>query len=290
MSLFLPRPSAPSALTPREHARLDNAPHACTPGAVERRFGVLGCRVQDGFLRTVMRTGPWMDGSDGHQAGALAVLLDHSMAETIYNAAGPGRWSLTTRLAYDIVAPAPWRTAALYATSWVPRSDRSGGFAQCEVTDERGELVAVGSTWVQNVAASGPLHPVADAASEDTGGSGAANFTDHLGARLTVEGEDTRAELPRAEPWNNGYGTLHGGVWAGLAELAGSAALAHHGRDLRTATVSVSYLRRTVRPSVAAVARPAHLGQSFGVVEVTGTDNSGRQCVSATVTGRHHAR
>jgi hypothetical protein len=40
---------------------------------------------------------------------------------------------------------------------------------------------------------------------------------------------------------------------------------------------------------VSAIARALHLGRSFGVVAVTGTDGSGCLRVTATVNGRRHA-
>ncbi|TVT23839.1 thioesterase family protein [Amycolatopsis acidiphila] len=70
-----------------------------------------------------------------------------------------------------------------------------------------------------------------------------------------------------------------------LAEIAASAVLARRG-DLRPAHVHVRYLRAAEPGEVSAVARPVHVGRSFGLAEVTGSDSGGKLCMTATVTGR----
>lgn len=269
---------------------LRGAPSDCDLGAVEKSFGVVGCRAEGALLRSVMRTGPWMSNSSGQQAGALGVLLDHALAERLYAERGVGQRLLTTELAFDILAPPPWSTRAFHVTSWVPRREPEGGFAQCEMVDDHGTLVATGSTWTQYVRADdiGSL-PGPFGVSDDCHTTSAVGFRAHLGARIVTEGEDVRIEVAEARRWDNPYGMLHGGIWASLTEMAAAEAFARRG-CLKTAHVHVSYLRSpTAGASVSVVARPVHIGRSFGVVEIAGSDGSGRLCVAATVTGRRRA-
>ncbi|WP_170322290.1 PaaI family thioesterase [Acrocarpospora macrocephala] len=228
-----------------------------------------------------------MDGSHGRQqAGALAVLLDHALGETIYTARPAGHWSLTTELACDIIVPPPWNTATLHATSWVPRAEATGGFAQCEVADDFGTLIAVGAAWTQYVPAGDSRVAAELVVPTDGPPPGAVNFAEHLGVRISTDDQRTRVELRDPARWYNGYGVLHGGVWASMAEVAAAEAFARGG-DLRTAHVHVSYLRPPVPgAAISMIGQPIHIGRSFGVIQVTGSDDSGRSCVSATVTGR----
>lgn len=265
---------------------LSGAPPDCDPGLVERRFGIVGCRAEGALLRSVMRTGTWMNDSSGReQVGALGVLLDHVLGEIFYTTRARDQWSLTTELAFDVIAPPPWNTTVLYAVSWVPRGERTQGFAQAEVTDDSGTLLAVGTTRIQYVAASASP-PEAGHVGEIA--SRAANFAEHLGIRISSDTETTRVELPDTQDWGNLYGVLHGGIWAGMAETAAAEAFARRG-GLRTAHVHVSYLRQSSPgASIRVDARPVHCGRLFGLMEVIGADDTGRQCVKAMVTGRRY--
>ncbi|MGQ4598924.1 hotdog fold thioesterase [Nocardia sp. R6R-6] len=258
----------------------------CKPGAVERRFGVVGCRADGSLLRSVMLTGPWMNDSAGRaQVGALGVLLDHVLGEVFYVARAADKWSLTTELSLDVIVPPPWTTTAVHAISWAPQEDRTSGFAQCEVRDDAGILIAVGTTRVQYVAASQALNGTQNMAEF---GSGAANFAEHMGLRIASDADAVRVELTDPRRWHNVYGILHGGVWAGLAEAAAAEVFARHG-CLRTARLQVAYLRPPARGAAVRVeARPVHVGRLFGLIEVTGLDSTGRQCVRAVVTGRQY--
>src|SRR4051812_26178164 len=90
---------------------LDGKPPDCQLGAVERRFGVVGCRMDGGVVHSAMRGGAWMDRTPGHQqSGAIGVLVDHVLGGAFYMARSPGQWSLTTELSIDILVPPPWRT------------------------------------------------------------------------------------------------------------------------------------------------------------------------------------
>ncbi|MET8053241.1 PaaI family thioesterase [Streptosporangium sp. NPDC005286] len=286
--MHLPKTGKDGATMPGIGGELSqDAPPDCDLGVVERRFGIVGCQADGRFLRSVMRTGPWMDDSHGRQqAGALAVLLDHVLGETIYTARPIGHWSLTTELTFDIIVPPPWNTATLHATSWVPRAETTGGFAQCEVVDDFGTLIAVSAAWTQYVPAGDSRVAAERAVPPDDPPPETVNFAEHLGVRISADEQRTRVELPDPERWNNGYGVLHGGVWASLAEVAAAEAF-ERGGDLRTAHVHVSYLRPPAPgAAISMIVQPMHIGRSFGVIQVTGSDDSGRSCVSATVTGR----
>lgn len=263
---------------------LQGAVPGCLPGNVEQRFGLSACQVDGSVFRSAARTGRWMDSAHGgQQAGAVGVQFDHVLGEALYAAAPPDHWALTTELGFDIIVAPPWDAASLQVKAWAAASGRRGGFAQAELTDDDGTLLGVGSTWIQYV-------PVRTQSRPDGAGGGVAppsavNFATHLGVRLTSQAGDPRADLAEPGLWTNDFGVLHGGVWASLVELAASEVLASRG--LRTAHVGVSYLRPPALGSaVSALARPVHAGRSFGVVEVTGQDASGRRCVMATVTGR----
>ncbi|NKQ51937.1 hotdog fold thioesterase [Amycolatopsis sp. K13G38] len=258
----------------------------CVPGVVERHFGLTACRTEGKLLQSVSHVGPWMDSAHGgQQAGAAGVQFDHVMGEALYAVAPAEHWALTTELTFDIVVAPGWETETLHVNGWVTDSGPRGGFAQAELVDQRGALLAVGTTRVQYVPARTPQEKVETGEANGDERPSAVNFAAHLGVRLGAENGDPRADLVEPGLWTNDYGVLHGGVWASIVELAAGEVLADTG--LRTAHVHVSYLRSPGLGSpVSAIARPVHAGRSFGVVEVTGRDGSGRPCVTATVTGR----
>ncbi|WP_435061954.1 PaaI family thioesterase [Amycolatopsis thermoflava] len=244
----------------------------CHRGVVERRLGVVGCRAGGGGRRAILR----MPDYPGQRIVAIAVLADHVMGEAFYLAAPPGRWALTTELAVDVLAPLPWPDREVSAAARILCCDARGGFGTCEVTGGDGAVLATASTRLQYVAARAGAGPLPDAAPPDAA----------LDVRAWADDGTGRAELRHPQHWSNNYGVLHGGVWAGITELAAAAVFARDGR-LRTAHLHVRYLR-LAEPGgpVRAEARPVHLGRSFGVLEVDGTDGTGQRCVTATVTGR----
>lgn len=258
----------------------------CVHGAVEWRFGIERCEGAGHTLRTVAPTGPWMDGPHGgRQAGSVGVQFDHVMGGVLYAVAPEGHWALTTELTFDVVAVLPRNVDATCVTGSVVQHDSRGGFARAELVDEHGVLLAVGSTRVHYVPGQTRMGAEEERADIDRYG---VNFPAHLGAQITADDDSARVDLLEPERWANPFGALHGGVWAGLVELAGSEILTR--RRLRTAHVDVTYLRRAALDTVvSAIARPLHLGRAFGVVQITGIDGTGRQCVLATVTGRSDA-
>jgi uncharacterized protein (TIGR00369 family) len=262
------------------------ASEACVPGRVEERFGIAGCLTEGRLRRSVARVGPWMDSDRGGlQVGAISVQFDHVMGEALNAIAPPNHWQVTTELAFDIVVPPPWESETLHVSGWVAGRGQRGGFAQAEMVDDRGTLLAVGTTWVQCIPVGSPSEMDESGAVGDPARPSALNLAAHLGVRMGSDGGDPRADLMEPGLWTNTFGILHGGVWASLVELVAGEVFADAG--LRTAHVHVSYLRSpALGAPVSAIARPVHLGRSFGVVAVTGTDGSGRLCVTATVTGR----
>jgi uncharacterized protein (TIGR00369 family) len=262
------------------------ASEECVPGRVEERFGIAGCLTEGRLRRSVARVGPWMDSDRGGlQAGAISVQFDHVMGEALNAIAPPNHWQVTTELAFDIVVPPPWESETLHVSGWVAGRGQRGGFAQAEMVDDRGTLLAVGTTWVQCIPVGSPSEMDESGTVGDPARPSALTLAAHLGVRMGSDGGDPRAELMEPGLWTNTFGILHGGVWASLVELAAAEVFADAG--LRTAHVHVSYLRSpALGAPVSAIARPVHLGRSFGVVAVTGTDGTGRLCVTATVTGR----
>lgn len=279
-------------------ALLAGGPSVCDLGGVERSFGIVGCgRDQDTW--TVARFGPWMTARPGlEHPGAVAVLLDHCLGETIFIGRPAGSWSLTTELGFDVLVPPPWDLGVAFARARMSRAESTGGFAEGEILAEDGTVLVRATTWARYVAVDGgpdttlpPPRRVAAGAPPAAG-----SLAEHLGYRVersadtgtvdTATVDTATVVLPDAGRWNNDYGVLHGGVWATVAEVASSAALTDGGPDLTTAHVQVSYLRRAAPGEVVLTARPRHRGRTFAEVAVLGTDAEGRICVSATVTAR----
>lgn len=259
---------------------------ACALPAVERRFGVLGCARED-TLHTVGRLGPWAERSPGTtQVGAAGVLIDHALGETLYAARAPGQWSLTTELALDVVVPPPWSAGDLHVMSSVLRGDATGGYARGELIDDSGRLLVTASSWTQYVTRR--HQPERAGAQEPASATGAVSFVEHLGCEIVERTDGVEARLPSPHIWSNPYGVLHGGVWTGLAEMAAAETVERGDGDLVTAHVHLSFLRAARAGPVSAIARRRHQGHSFGHVDVTGVDTTGRECVLATVTSRPH--
>jgi uncharacterized protein (TIGR00369 family) len=253
---------------------------------VERRFGVLGCRTDGSLLRSTMRVRPWTNNPTVRNAGVLGLFLDHVLAEPLFLARKTDQWLFTTELAFDIVVPPPWTTTLLHATAHNTSSEADGGLTQGEVQDDHGRLIAVGSTWTQYVPATGSLRASPQQAPAAGDGNDAMSLADHLVIQTATDGGDTHVALADPQPWHNLYGRLHGGVWAAMFEMAAAESFTRAG-GLRTSHVHICYLRPAAADApVSAVARPLHTGRSFGVIQVTGSDDSGRTCVTATVTGR----
>ncbi|GAA4546548.1 hypothetical protein GCM10023175_28990 [Pseudonocardia xishanensis] len=235
---------------------------------------------------TTARTGPWLARSPGLiQTGAIGVLLDHALGETLFVHRAPGQWSLTTELAYDVLVPPPWTTVDLHVESVIERRDGSGGFARGTLVDDDGRPLVMATTWARYVAGDdGVGSPAPDGAPRPMPVAG--SLQELLGYRVQDVPDGLAVALPDAGSWTNDYGVLHGGIWAVLAELAATETFARGRSELVTSHVHVSYLRRAVPGTVSAVARRRHQGRSFGEVEVDGIDADGRPCVTATVTGR----
>lgn len=269
---------------------LSSDTHPCFvthPATVESRFALHSCRTDGDHRVAIIETGPWTraPGAENH-LGPAAVAMDHVLGEVLFEQRPAGTWSVTTELSLSrtgLVATAGPLTARSTAV-WV---DTAGGIASGEVLDAAGRVVFIGSTRTRVV----PLGPGRDTLAfphECAPGmpplATAAGPVEHLRCSLET-GELTARVQVEAERWSNLFGTLHGGVWAALADLATTGLEPVAERGLSTASLHLFRARPAPAGSVAIVtATPCDLRRSSGVVAISGADGEGRPCIQGLAT------
>lgn len=238
-----------------------------------------------------MHLGKWASGPDGRvQLGALAIAAEHILGEVSFIRRPPDHWSLTTELTIAFFAPIE-PGSALHMWGRPARMERSGGFAHGGILDERGRTVAIGTTRTLLV----PSTHVPPAAQRDVApvpesGSAAVSLDEYLQVDDGDEGvTDEQVHVRMADPsaWQNEFGTLHGGVWACLAEMAASRLVARIRPGLATATVHTTYVRSGTPGSLVTVsARALHLGSRLALSQCIGWSEDGTVCTVSSATAR----
>ncbi|MEH3140587.1 MAG: hotdog fold thioesterase [Mycobacterium kyogaense] len=257
------------------------------PTSVEARFGVRNCQPElpDSFCDYVVP--PWAVDDHGRvRAGALAVAVDHVLGEVGFLRRPPGHWSLTAELTLDLVGATVRPDEVLRLTGSPVRLERHSGFATGTMSDSAGNPVVMATTRTVNVPAE--RGQARDSSSPLPVSSSAASLEDLLRVTYRSTADGISARLAEPATWTNGFGVLHGGVWACLAEMVAAEAISSANRDLATAHVHTSYLRPgvpaagiTVRASVVRV------GRRFALTQVSGYTDDGTLCTVSTVTARH---
>jgi uncharacterized protein (TIGR00369 family) len=244
-------------------------------GGPEVLFGI--GRITAGPGRTAagsMLSGPWLVVDGRPAGGALAVLMDDVLGQSVITARPAGHWAVTTELTLDFSAPLPVH-GHLWAQAEAVVVDGAGGMARGTVRDDAGAPIAVGTTWQRFV----PNVPNTVTAGARAAGRGP---TDPVPVELLEVSGEGVVLGDRAE-FANPAGAVHGGVLAWAAELAARRAAAPTALD--TGSLHLQYVRPAVAP-VSCVAAVVHGGRSFAVVEVELRGRDGRVCTRATVTLR----
>lgn len=258
------------------------------PSSVEARFGLRNCTPRGTDSHCDLDLGTWSRQADGSvQLGALAIAVDHILGEVPFRRRPPEHWALTTELSIEFVSPVE-RDATLHLWGSPVRMERSGGFARGGILDEHGRTVAVGSTrtlFVPTIAA--PGHAAERRIENPTV---ATTLGEHLRVKYDVGGraaDGVQIYLSDPSAWQNGFGILHGGVWACLAEVAASRLISRTRPGLSTATLHTTYLRPgAVGLPVTMSARAVHLGSRLAVAHCTGRSDDGTVCTVSSVTAR----
>jgi uncharacterized protein (TIGR00369 family) len=223
--------------------------------------------------------------------GSVSVLLDHVLGEPVLYRCPPARSSVTTEFSFDVLRPPPWHSEGLTAYAWKTSLERFGGFTQGRMVDDAGHSVAVASAWARFVprapTAAQPHDNPGEHPHTDLGHANVETLAEYLQTRTITDADTATVMLTdRRQRWANLNGSLHGGIWACLCEMAASTLFCQH-RALSTSSMHVAYLRPPASSSTITVrAHLAHAGRSFAVVAAAGTDNANRECVRATITGR----
>jgi uncharacterized protein (TIGR00369 family) len=262
------------------------------PRSVEARFGLSNCRPRGGESHCDIQLGKWALQPNGEvQLGALAIAADHVVGEVSFIRRPLDTWSLTSELSIDFVAPiAP--DARIHAWATPTRIERSGGFAQGQMIDETGQVVAFCSTRTLQV----PSTPIAPAATR-LADIIPANWIPAVGLEEHLELDCAKSDsdefvVRMSDPsrWQNDFGMLHGGVWACLNEVAASRIIARVRPELTTAGLRTAYLRPGMADAPLTVtARLRHAGSRLAVAECTGRSEDGTICTLSTVTARRVA-
>lgn len=256
----------------------------------EPRLGLTFSEVSDGSVRWHQPVGDQLVDPAGRFAtGGLAVLVDSGIGAENHRRRPAGAWTVTTELRIDVLALPRDGSAGLGV-----RTDHLGDDGHClttrgEVLDDDGRVLAGG--LVKSMAVKGVVDPEGY---DDEPPWPSALVPGTLAEVLCLSLEadhsgpgDTRAveAVIAPEPsLANPLGNLHGGVFAAVAEVAGSAVFPHE-REVSSSSLDVRYVRQI--PLVGPVtvrAEAVHDGRSWGIAHVETRDERGRVCAMATVT------
>jgi len=257
-------------------------------GGPERFFRVARPKAAGEVVSSSMPTGPWLNGPSGRPlAGALGVLIDNVAGYVLVRRRPPDGWSVSAEITLDLLRPVPADGSVLTAEGIVRHAGQAGGFSSASVTDDSGRLLAVGTQhgrWVRAAPTAGGVPagngtiPAGDVPlTADLGG--------FLGSQVRAADGGALLELTVTPGLTNPLGNMHGGMTLCACDLVAQAAIDAAGGPQRTASIHVAYPRPIpVGTRVRFTAQVAHLGRAFGVVRVTGLNDSGRPCAIATVT------
>ncbi|WP_261569778.1 PaaI family thioesterase [Frankia gtarii] len=278
-----------------------NAPVGASPPAreyAESRFRLSQVIRGERGVRVTMELGPWLDGPGGTATiGSLGVLVDSAIGMEVYESRPENSHSVTAELSLDVIGAPPWSGGLLTASAELLGRDPAGGTARCEVRDDAGRLVAVGIGRCRFVSIPGTAagyldgepqmlppaahHSLLEALSRaDAGGPGGGGVI----AGPVRDGDVGRFLLPANPAFENGGGTVHGGILFCAAELA-TEALADPAVPERTTAIRVNYLRpAALTAEVTATAELVHRGRTVSLYRVTTAGPSGKPATLSTIT------
>lgn len=229
------------------------------------------------------------DPSGRFATGALAVLVDSGLGSENHRRRSPGRWSVTTELRLDLLGTPREGSGGLAI-----RTDHLGGDGHClttrgEVVDDDDAVICAG--LVKTMEIEGGVDP--DGYDSEPPWPSAlvpgrlaevlcttlVERHDGPGGSLAVE-----AVIAPEPSLANPLGNLHGGVFAAVAELAGSALFPHE-REVSSSSLDVRYVRQIpLTGPVTVRAEALHDGRSWGIAQAETRDDRGRVCAVASVT------
>lgn len=241
----------------------------------ERSFRVDDLTHQDGVVSGSMPIGTWLRGPAGRPtAGSIGVLVDAALGHAIIRHSDPPRWSVATELTLHVFAPTPEK-GCLEVRAWTESVTNTGGFAQGEVRDDQGRLLAVCSQRGRFVPGGyAPPRTVPTAPPMES-----PDVMTLLG--VTIQDDGLRVDVGAG--LENEMRNVHGGISLCIAELAALSALSENGPPLVTGSVQIAFVRPIPTGSALRVAsRVRHRGRTLAVVDVTGVVD-GRTCTVARV-------
>ena len=230
----------------------------------------------------------FIDPSGRFATGALAVLVDSGLGAENHRRRPSGKWTVTTELRLDLLA-----RPREGSTGLAIRADHLGHDGHClttrgEVVDDDGEVIAAGLVKSMDFSAGMDAGEYDD---EPPWPSALAPGTLAEVLCLTLDRQDgpggthaVEAVIAPEQALANPLGNLHGGVFAAVAEVAGSAVFPHE-REVSSSSLDVRYVRQIpLTGPVTVRAEALHDGRSWGIAQAVTRDERGRVCAVATVT------
>lgn len=219
----------------------------------------------------------------------LAMLVDHVGGLVNHRRRGPGEWTVSSELSFEV---RPDAVDVIAEDSDVPVTATSKPFAAksdvalglCELSHQGTTLA---TATVRSFYISAP-DPIAEFPDGPTGPMPPGTLADRMAVRVAESGGTTTALQQLADPvLNNSLGIVHGGVSAMALELVASAAV-NAGRDepLRTASLRVNFIRQfRGSPESRYVGKALRVGRRSGIAEAQAIGPDGEVAILARLTG-----
>ncbi|MFI5505987.1 PaaI family thioesterase [Mycobacterium sp. NPDC051804] len=218
----------------------------------------------------------------------LAMLVDHVGGLVNHRRRGPGEWTVSSELSFevrpdavDVIAEDPDVPVTATSKPFAAKSDVALGL--CELS-HRGTTLATAT--VRSFYISAPDH-IAEFPDGPTGPLPPGTLADRMAVRVAEGGGTTKALQQLADPvLNNSLGIVHGGVSAMALELVASAAV-NTGRDepLRTASLRVNFIRQfRGSPASRYVGTALRVGRRSGIAEAQAVGPNGEVAILARLT------
>ena len=219
----------------------------------------------------------------------LAMLVDHVGGLVNHRRRGPGEWTVSSELSFevrpdavDVIAEDPDVPVDATSKPFAAKSDVALGL--CEIS-HRG--VTLATATVRSFYISVPEH-VAEFPDGPTGPLPPGSLSDRMSVRVAESGGATRALQQLPDPvLNNSLGIVHGGVSAMALELVASAAINvdREDRPLRTASLRVNFIRQfRGSPESRYVGTALRVGRRSGIGEAQAIGPDGEVAIVARLT------
>ena len=266
-------------------------------------------------------SGWWQSGAGVFPAGVLAFMADSALGSAVLTAALPGAGMVTTEMSLNFVRPATMRSGWLIGRGHVIHATRSQALAEASLDDERGRLLAHGTsrgllTPIDPARLRNAPPPSADqlgptplqlAPCGDVRGQEYWNTLDGIdivreavagafnppyailvGLRFTAGAEGTASTAIDTSPWlANAFGSIFGGIIALVADITMNSAVLTHlpkATSFAPLDLKVNFLRPVLPGSgdITATAAVAHLGRTLAVATCEVLDPGGKPAAIAS--------